>query len=184
MDALAALRSCTYDPTGATVAALTTSLPEAPGHDRQYDYRFSWLRDASLAVSVASLLGQRGDATRYLRFVHRVTGGRLDGTTWRLVRDLANWATAEDPAVAQPSHGIWEKRSAEPSCASTVPSAAGWSSTARSPWDGGTGRGTPAAPGPRRGTRSPSRFGARSPPTGCCRSANGRTPRCPIPRPY
>jgi len=77
VDALAVLRACTYDPTGATVAALTTSLPEAPGHDRQYDYRFSWLRDASLAVSVASLLGQRGDATHHLRFVHRVTGGRV-----------------------------------------------------------------------------------------------------------
>ena len=184
MDALAALRSCTYDPTGATVAALTTSLPEAPGHDRQYDYRFSWLRDASLAVSVASLLGQRGDATRYLRFVHRVTGGRLDGTTWRLVRDLADRVTAEDPAVAQPSHGIWEKRSAEPSCASTV-TIGRWLVLDRAvalgrwyrPWRS-------RRAGPRRGTRWPPGFGARSPPTGCCRSATGRTPRCPMPRPY
>jgi hypothetical protein len=76
-DAIAVLRACTYAPTGATVAALTTGLPEAPGHERQFDYRYSWLRDASLAVSVASLLGQRADAERYLRFVHSITGERV-----------------------------------------------------------------------------------------------------------
>lgn len=72
-DALAVLRACTYQPTGAVVAAATTSLPEAPGGDRQFDYRFTWLRDASLAVSVASLLGQRPTAERYLDFVLRMT---------------------------------------------------------------------------------------------------------------
>lgn len=77
LDAMAVLRSCTYAPTGALVAAVTTSLPEAPGHERQWDYRYSWLRDASLAVAVAALLGQRDDAARYLRFIHRITGGRL-----------------------------------------------------------------------------------------------------------
>lgn len=71
-DALAVLRACTYAPTGAVVAAVTTSLPEAAGGDRQFDYRFSWLRDASLAVSVASLLGQRHAAERYLGFLGRV----------------------------------------------------------------------------------------------------------------
>lgn len=71
-DALAVLRACTYAPTGAVVAAVTTSLPEAPGGDRQFDYRFSWLRDASLAVSVASLLGRRHEAERYLGFLSGV----------------------------------------------------------------------------------------------------------------
>jgi hypothetical protein len=77
LDALAVLRACTYAPTGAVVASPTTSLPEAPGHARQYDYRYSWLRDASLAVSIAALLGQREDSERYLRFVNRITGDRL-----------------------------------------------------------------------------------------------------------
>jgi hypothetical protein len=70
-DALAVLRACTYAPTGAVVASPTTSVPEAPGHDRQFDYRYTWLRDASLSTAVAALLGQSDDARSYLDFVHR-----------------------------------------------------------------------------------------------------------------
>ncbi|MCA1712912.1 MAG: glycoside hydrolase family 15 protein [Actinobacteria bacterium] len=73
-DALAVLRACTFAPTGAVVAAPTTSLPEAVGHDRQFDYRYTWLRDASLSTGVAGLLGMAGDARRYLAFVHRAWG--------------------------------------------------------------------------------------------------------------
>lgn len=74
-DALAVLRACTDEASGAIVAAVTTSLPEAPGGDRQFDYRFAWLRDASLAVSVASLLGDADAAEHHLAFVHRMAGG-------------------------------------------------------------------------------------------------------------
>jgi len=103
-DALAVLRACTYQPTGAVAASVTTSLPEAPGGDRQFDYRYTWLRDASLAVSVASLLGQRQTAERYLDFVLRMTsqaqvpsGPMTDvrgGTVpeEREVPDVAGWA--------------------------------------------------------------------------------------------
>ncbi len=76
LDALAVLRTCTSSQTGAVVASPTTSLPEAPGHDRQFDYRYTWLRDASLSTAVAALLGQPGDARRYLEFVHAAWDGR------------------------------------------------------------------------------------------------------------
>ena len=75
-DALRVLRMCTYASTGAVVASPTTSLPEAPGFGRQWDYRFSWLRDASLAVSVAALLGRRDMASNYLSFVVAQLGGQ------------------------------------------------------------------------------------------------------------
>ena len=74
-DALTVLTACTYRPTGAVIASPTTSLPEAPGHGRQFDYRYTWLRDASLAVSVAALLGHRHTTRAYLRFVEDVVGG-------------------------------------------------------------------------------------------------------------
>ena len=79
-DALAVLEACTDATTGAIVAAPTTSLPEAPGADRQFDYRFTWLRDASLAVSVASLLGDARAAERHLSFVHRIAGDAVRPT--------------------------------------------------------------------------------------------------------
>ncbi|MEX2291579.1 MAG: glycoside hydrolase family 15 protein [Mycobacteriales bacterium] len=74
LDALAVIRACTYQPTGAVVASPTTSLPEAVGHDRQFDYRYTWLRDASLSTAVAALLGRSADARRYLEFVHDAWG--------------------------------------------------------------------------------------------------------------
>ena len=61
-------------PTGAVVAALTTSLPEAVPGDRQWDYRFCWLRDAALATSTASLLGATTAADAFLRFAVALLG--------------------------------------------------------------------------------------------------------------
>lgn len=71
-DALMVLEACTYRPTGAVVASPTTSLPEVPGGQAQWDYRYTWLRDASLAVSVAALLGRREAADSYLGFIRSI----------------------------------------------------------------------------------------------------------------
>ena len=68
-DALRVLRALTDPRSGAPVAAPTTSLPEAPGGERQFDYRYSWLRDSALAVSTATMLGHLGAAGDYLDFV-------------------------------------------------------------------------------------------------------------------
>ena len=61
-------------PEGGVVAALTTSLPEAVPGDRQWDYRYCWLRDAALGTSAASLLGATTAAAAFLRFAVEALG--------------------------------------------------------------------------------------------------------------
>ncbi len=67
--ALAVLAACTDRDTGAVIASPTTSLPEVVRGDRQFDYRYSWLRDSSVAITVASLLGRRDATARYMEFL-------------------------------------------------------------------------------------------------------------------
>lgn len=63
------LKMLTYDKTGAVLAAATTSLPETIGEVRNWDYRFCWIRDASMVIKVVSELGHKNSAKRYLQFI-------------------------------------------------------------------------------------------------------------------
>ncbi len=63
------LKLLTYDKTGAVLAAATTSLPETIGEVRNWDYRFCWIRDASMVIKVVSQLGHKNIAKRYLSFI-------------------------------------------------------------------------------------------------------------------
>ncbi len=63
------LKGLTYDPTGALLAAATTSLPETPGGERNYDYRFSWLRDSTFMLWGLSTLGLDREANDYFYFL-------------------------------------------------------------------------------------------------------------------
>ncbi len=72
---LRAIRLCTHEESGATVAAITTSLPEVPGGTRNWDYRYVWLRDAGMIVSaLLRLYGRDREGEAYLRFICRCTG--------------------------------------------------------------------------------------------------------------
>ena len=74
---LLVLKALTHVPTGGIVAAPTLGLPEAIGGVRNYDYRYSWLRDASFTVRGFLTGGYIAEATAYLRFLARNAGGDL-----------------------------------------------------------------------------------------------------------
>jgi GH15 family glucan-1,4-alpha-glucosidase len=72
------LKLCTYEPTGAIVAALTTSIPEAPDSGRNWDYRYCWLRDAFFVVRALNSLGAVATMENYFEWLMNVvaaTGG-------------------------------------------------------------------------------------------------------------
>ena len=64
-----AIKGLTYMPTGATVAALTTSLPETPGGGRNWDYRYTWMRDATFTLQALHYLNLDWEAEEFMQFV-------------------------------------------------------------------------------------------------------------------
>jgi pentatricopeptide repeat protein len=66
------LKLCTYEPTGAIVAALTTSIPESPGTQRNWDYRFCWLRDAYFVVRALNRLAAVRKMENYFRWLMNI----------------------------------------------------------------------------------------------------------------
>jgi GH15 family glucan-1,4-alpha-glucosidase len=63
------IKGLTYMPTGATVAALTTSLPETPGGERNWDYRFTWMRDTTFTLRALHLLNLDWEANEFMQYV-------------------------------------------------------------------------------------------------------------------
>jgi GH15 family glucan-1,4-alpha-glucosidase len=69
------LKLNTFDDTGGIIAALTTSVPEAPNTQRTWDYRYCWLRDAYFVLNALSRLGATGSLERYLRYIENIVAG-------------------------------------------------------------------------------------------------------------
>ncbi len=91
MRAAITLKLSNYEESGAIIAAVTTSIPEAPGTARNWDYRFCWLRDSYFVVHALNRLGVTRTMEGYLRF-------------------LINVATVEDVEDLQPVFGITQER--------------------------------------------------------------------------
>ena len=69
------LKALSYAPTGAIAAAVTTSLPENVGGERNWDYRFCWIRDSIFTVRALNTLGLRAEADGVRRFIQRSAAG-------------------------------------------------------------------------------------------------------------
>jgi GH15 family glucan-1,4-alpha-glucosidase len=96
-----ALKLHCFEDTGAIVAATTTSIPEAPGSGRTWDYRYCWLRDAYYVLGAFHLLGHFEERERFIQWLFDVAGGspdldlaplyRVDGRTDLEERLVPGW---------------------------------------------------------------------------------------------
>jgi GH15 family glucan-1,4-alpha-glucosidase len=101
-----AIKGLTYMPTGATVAALTTSLPETPGGERNWDYRFTWIRDSTFTLQALHFMELDWEADEFMQFIADLERGEdgslqimygIDGRrdlTEVLLKELSGYAGA------------------------------------------------------------------------------------------
>jgi len=114
-----AIKGLTYMPTGATVAALTTSLPETPGGARNWDYRYTWMRDSTFTLQALHFLDLDWEADEFIQFVAELEcvddGGLqimygIDGRrdlTESTRDDLSGYAGARPVRIG---NGAWDQR--------------------------------------------------------------------------
>ncbi|WP_395391155.1 glycoside hydrolase family 15 protein [Novosphingobium sp. BL-8A] len=96
------LKLCQHEETGAIVAALTTSIPEAPGSQRNWDYRYCWIRDAYYTVQALNHLGALDVLEKYLAYLRNIIDDAEGGAIQPLyavsgAREIIEWEAPDLP---------------------------------------------------------------------------------------
>ena len=96
------LKLCQHEETGAIVAALTTSIPEAPNSKRNWDYRYCWIRDAYYTVQALNHLGALDVLEKYLAYLRNIVGDAEGGAIQPLyavsgAREIIEWEARDLP---------------------------------------------------------------------------------------
>ena len=112
------LKGLIYAPTGALLAAATTSLPETPGGERNYDYRYTWLRDSTYMLWALHTLGLTRDANDFYYFIADVAAEEADlqimygigGERELTERTLDYLSGYDDARPVRIGNGAWDQR--------------------------------------------------------------------------